>query len=86
MRDRLPLESHVEVVMALYDGLAWENRWCKLSAEQFEGVRTALRKALRRPSLDDRGIQKALIELEEVGVDTTPIPSSSNKDDVDEES
>lgn len=87
LRDRLPHDPYVEAIMAVYDGLAFDNYWCHLSAERFEGVRRILGDLLHRENITDAKVQKVISAIEELGIDTTPIPfGGGDRPDGEEES
>jgi hypothetical protein len=79
MRDVTPLDPFVEVLMALHDALAFENRWAEYSATQYEGARKIIRKLVLPKRLSDEKAEKAMMELERLGFDTTPFPATVMK-------
>ena len=72
MRDVAPLDPFVEVLMALHDALAFENRWADYEADQYQAVHEVLKKLTKPKRLTSDKAEKALMELEDIGFDTTP--------------
>lgn len=72
VRDVAPFDPFVDVVVALHHALAFENRWADYSARQYQEAYEVLRKLGQRKSVSDDKAAKAIIELEEIGFDTTP--------------
>jgi hypothetical protein len=72
VRDVAPFDPFVDVVVALHNALAFENRWTDYSAEQYQEAYEILRKLGQRRSVSDDKAAKAIMELEEMGFDTTP--------------
>jgi len=72
MRDLLPFDPYLEVVMALYDALAFQNRWSECSSNQYAGAYSVLKNLVKQESLSDDKVEKAIMSLEELGFDTTP--------------
>jgi hypothetical protein len=62
----------VEVTMALYDAMAFQNQWLNYTAEQYEGAHRVLRKLAGRAQLRNNNIENAIMDLEDLGFDTTP--------------
>jgi hypothetical protein len=87
LRDSTPTDPFGEVVLALYDALAMDNKWADYEANSFETARQILRKVANKEKLTDQYIEKAVAELEEAGFDTTPFgmsfdPSADDRDPV----
>jgi hypothetical protein len=86
MRDLVPFDPYTEVAMALYDAMAFQNRWLDYTAEQYEGAHHLLRNLAVRSQLRNNDIENAIMDLEELGFDTTPIEMSVElTNDVDNE-
>jgi hypothetical protein len=86
MRDLLPFDPYTEVAMALYDAMAFQNRWLDFTAEQYEGARHLLRNLAVRSQLRTNDIENAIMDFEELGFDTTPFEMSVElMNDVDDE-
>ncbi len=75
LRDLLPFDPFVEVAMALYDGLVFENRWGELSVEQYQGVYTIFLELPRDRELSEEEVIDAILAIERLGIDTTPFPT-----------
>jgi hypothetical protein len=72
MRDLVSYDPYVEVTMALYDAMAFQNQWLNYTAEQYEGAHRVLRKLAGRAQLRNNNIENAIMDLEDLGFDTTP--------------
>lgn len=72
MRDTIPFDPYVEVVMAFYDAVAYEDRWVSCRAEQYEGVKNLLSRLASKPSLNRVDVDRGLDELEALGLDVLP--------------
>jgi hypothetical protein len=81
MRDLVPYDPYVKVVMALYDAMAYENRWADYDAEQYQGARQTLGQLAKQTSIDRRDVAKAILELEERGFNTTPFGMPATEED-----
>jgi hypothetical protein len=82
LEDKSPHDPFLEVLSALYMALAYENQWADYTADQYESVGHLLRRLSRRPFPKPNYIEKAIIAMEDLGFDTTPIPISIEEDDV----
>ena len=72
MEDRSPEDPFLDVLFALYDALAFNNNWTNYTAEQYSKAKKVLEKYSKRSLLDQKDVEKAIIELEDIGFDTTP--------------
>ncbi|HXH09647.1 MAG TPA: hypothetical protein VNP04_07795 [Alphaproteobacteria bacterium] len=72
MRDLMPFDPYTEIAMALYDAMAFENHWLDYTAEQYEGAHHLLRNLADRSQLRNNDVEKAILNLEDLGFDTTP--------------
>jgi hypothetical protein len=72
MRDLVPFDPYTEVAMALYDAMAFQDRWLDYTAEQYEGAHHLLRNFAVRSQLRNNDIENAIMDLEDLGFDTTP--------------
>jgi hypothetical protein len=73
MRDLVPFDPYTEVAMALYDAMAFQNQWLNYTAEQYEGAHRILRNLAGRSQLRNNDIENAVMDLEDLGFDTTPL-------------
>lgn len=71
MRDVCPFDPYIEIVMALNDAMAFKNRWAVYTANQYELVRGLLKKFANQP-VNSELAMRAVMELEDIGFDTTP--------------
>ena len=72
MRDLVPFDPYTEVAMALYDAMAFQDRWLDYTAKQYEGAHHLLRNFAVRSQLRNNDIENAIMDLEDLGFDTTP--------------
>ncbi len=75
LRDVLPFDPFVEVAMALYDGLVFEDRWSELSPEQYQGLYTIFLELPRDRELSEEEVVDGILAIEALGIDTTPFPA-----------
>ncbi len=75
LRDLMPFDPFVEVAMALYDGLVFEDRWCELGADQYEGLHGIFAELPRGRELSEEEVVRAILAIERMGIDTTPLPA-----------
>ena len=86
MRDLVPFDPYIEVAMALYDAMAFQNRWLDYTVEQYEGAHHLLKNLAVRSQLRNNDIENAIMGLENLGFDTTPFEMSvEHVRDADEE-
>lgn len=72
MRDKLPFDPYTEVVMALHDAIAFQNRWIDYNASQYQGVYDLLTSLIEREKLNNDEVYSAILTLENLGFDTLP--------------
>lgn len=83
-RDKSPLDPYLEILMAFYDSLAFQNQWVKYNASQYKMAFDILRNYADQ-SLDNAKIRKALAKLTGAGFDTLPFEVSFDEtEDIDE--
>ncbi|MBI4324086.1 MAG: hypothetical protein HY674_02360 [Chloroflexi bacterium] len=70
-RDIAGSDPFLAVLIALHDALAYENRWADYSASQYDGALHVLAKYANQDVFPEK-IEKAIMELEDLGFDTTP--------------
>jgi len=80
LEDKSPHDPLLEVLSALYMALAYENQWADYTANQYESICHLIRRIARRPFPKPTDIEKAIIAMEDLGFDTTPIPISIEDD------
>ena len=76
MRDLLTFDPFLEIMMALHDALAYENKWYEYGSEQYEKVHKILKKIGKIKSISNEIVEKSIWELEDIGFDTTPFECS----------
>lgn len=72
MRDKLPFDPYTEVVMALYDALAFQNRWIDYKASQYKGVYNLLTSLVNQDTINNSSVEDSILALENLGFDTLP--------------
>ena len=81
MRDLLPTDPFVEVLMALYDAMAGNNNWMYYQAHQLKEASRILKSLLRKKNINNRAVEKAILSLEDIGFDTTPFRVEIDEDE-----
>ena len=71
-----PLDLFLEILSGIYIALVFDNKWADYEPIQYSNLSETLKKFASRSSLNTNDIEKAIIEIEEIGFDTTPIPIS----------
>ncbi|SRR6266498_967087 len=79
-RDRAPLEPFLEVLMALHDAMAFENRWIRYDATQYEGALKLLKSYVNQ-KLDNSKSSKAIVKLSQLGFETIPFGVTFESED-----
>lgn len=79
MRDQSPFEPLTEVVMALHDAIAFQNRWIDYNANQYKGAHSLLA-TLLDSQLSNSDVEQAILALEDLGFDTLPFGVELNAD------
>lgn len=77
MRDLLPFDPYLELIMALHDALSFQNNWINYNIDQYKGAYEILMKLAQMEYINDEKVEKAIIKLEEIGFDTTPFEISA---------
>ena len=72
LRDKLPFDPYTEVVMALHDALAFQNRWIDYKASQYQGVYELLTSLVNQEKINNEEVESAILTLETLGFDTLP--------------
>jgi hypothetical protein len=70
-RDQATDDPFFAILSALYDAMAFRNRWCSYNANQYQGASEILKKYANRDLNSDK-VKKAITELEHLGFDTIP--------------
>lgn len=71
LRDLAPFAAYTEVFMALHDAMAASNRWIDYTPNQYQDVHHILTIFLNS-QLTNEDVEKAILALEELGLDTLP--------------
>lgn len=74
MEDHLPDDPLLEVLFALYDALAFNGRWGHYKADQYAKAIEVVRRVSQQQPLQTNAVEEAIMELENIGFDTTPYP------------
>jgi hypothetical protein len=72
VRDKLPFDPCTEILMALYDALAYSNRWIDYNADQYQGVCELLTILVNQGEINNLSVETAILTLENLGFDTLP--------------
>ena len=72
LRDKLPFDPYTEVVMALHDALAFQNRWIDYKASQYQGVYELITSLVNQEKINNEEVESAILTLETLGFDTLP--------------
>ena len=72
MEDHSPNDPFLDLLSALYDALAFNNNWANYTGPQYAKAKEILKRYSERVALDQKAIEKAINELEDIGFDTTP--------------
>lgn len=85
MRDRSPEDPFTQIVMALHNAMAFENRWVTYDGEQYLGAYTLLESLVDQDNLRPEEVQNAIISLNRLGFETMPfnldLQSDENNED-----
>jgi transposase-like protein len=79
MVDKCMGDPYTEVVVALHDALAHQNRWLDYTAEQYQGAYNLFLSLVNRGKIDNTEVENSIIALEKLGFNT--LPFSINFDD-----
>ena len=82
LEDASPHDPLLEVLSALHMALAYKNQWADYAADQYASISNLLRRLARRPFPNHTDIEKAIMKMEDIGFDTTPIPIAMEEDDM----
>jgi len=72
MEEISPFDPFVEIVMALHDALIYQDNWNKYSPDQYKSAYDLLKRLVQRSYISNDIVEKAIMELEKLGFDTTP--------------
>ena len=72
VRDTEGGDPFIAVLMAFHDALAYKDQWASFSVQHYESARRILAKYANQDILPEKA-EKAIMELEIAGFDTTPI-------------
>ncbi|GAA6614879.1 hypothetical protein [Scytonema sp. NUACC26] len=72
MVDKCMGDPYTEVVIALHDALAHQNRWLDYTGEQYQGAYNLFSSLVAREKIDNTEVENSIIALENLGFNTLP--------------
>ncbi len=72
MRDENPDDPYLEILMALYDAMAYQNSWSEYNSEQYKEAHKVLKQCLEHENISEDRLEKSIIKLTKVGFRTLP--------------
>jgi hypothetical protein len=72
MRDKSPFDSSIEFFMALYDAMAYQNKWLSYNQRQYIELYSIIKRLVNKVSIRDADVEKSILALEKSGFDTLP--------------
>ena len=78
MEEISPFDPFVEIVMALHDALVFQDNWNKYNLNQYKGAYRILKDFAKRSNISTDVVEKAIMELEKLGFNTTPFELDTN--------
>ena len=76
MVDKCMGEPYTEVVVALHDALAHQNRWLDYTGQQYQGAYNLFLSLVNRGTIDNALVENSIIALENLGFNTLPFSIS----------
>lgn len=86
VRDSCPNDPYTELIMALHNSMAVHNRWVSYRPEQYKGAYEILKDLANKNDIQDEELDDAIIELDNLGFETSPLSMPSNFHEFDESS
>lgn len=80
LRDRIPNDPFTQIVMALHNAMAFENRWVIYNGDQYLGAATLLQNLVHQDNLQPEDVQNAILALNRLGFETMPFRINHNLD------
>jgi len=81
MLDRCIGDPYTEVVMALHDALAFQNRWIDYTTEQYKGAYNLFLCLVNQELISDTEVENSILALEKLGFDTMPFGVKLQEDE-----
>lgn len=75
---------YTEVVMALHDALAHQNRWINYTSKQYEGAYNLFSSLVNQNTINNADVENAIISLEKIGFNTLPFGTILDDDSYEE--
>ena len=72
LHDVYMYNPYTEVVMALHDALAHQNRWINYTSKQYEGAYKLFLALVNQNTINNSDVENAIISLEHLGFNTLP--------------
>lgn len=72
IRDHIPSDPILKIVMALYDSMAVDNKWADYTVDQYGEALAILKKAAEYSNIERKHVAKAINALENSGFNTLP--------------
>ncbi|MEP0915343.1 hypothetical protein NC981_00810 [Leptolyngbya sp. DQ-M1] len=72
MRDRSPEDPFTQVITALHNAMAFENRWVTHTEDQYLGGYALLESLVYQDDLQPEEVQQAMLRLNRLGFETMP--------------
>ncbi|BAZ09252.1 hypothetical protein NIES4071_10590 [Calothrix sp. NIES-4071] len=72
MLDRCIGDPYTEVVMALHDALAFQNRWIDYTREQYQGAYNLFLSLVNQETISDTEVENSILALDDLGFDIMP--------------
>ncbi|BAZ08832.1 hypothetical protein NIES4071_06380 [Calothrix sp. NIES-4071] len=72
LHDAYMYNPYTEVVMALHDALAHQNRWINYTSKQYEGAYNLFSALVNQNTITNSDVENAIISLENLGFNTLP--------------
>jgi hypothetical protein len=72
MLDRCIGDPYTEVVMALHDALAFQNRWIDYTKEQYQGAYELFLSLVNRKQISNEEVEDSILALDDIGFNIMP--------------
>lgn len=85
LHDAYMYDPYTEVVMALHDALAHQNRWINYTSKQYEGAYYLFSVLVNQNAIANTDVENAIISLENIGFNTLPFGTILDDDSYQED-
>jgi hypothetical protein len=72
LHDAYMYDPYTEVILALHDALAHQNRWINYTSKQYEGAYNLFSALVNQNTITNTDVENAIITLENLGFNTLP--------------